>query len=94
MRHDRTVQPGEGNSDIDDDEHLDFGPRGWLTIGLKGLCGGRGFDDANPFCDSDRPWQVYQDSSCAWPPPQKPPPSTGHGCPGEVLPGRNSLRLV
>jgi hypothetical protein len=59
MRHDRTFQPGGGNSAIDDDEHLDFGPRGWLTIGLKGLCGGRGFDDANPFCDSDRPWQVY-----------------------------------
>jgi streptomycin 6-kinase len=42
------------HGDIHHGNVLDFGPRGWLAIDPKGLCGERGFDYANIFCNPDQ----------------------------------------
>ncbi len=41
------------HGDIHHGNILDFGKRGWLAIDPKGLCGERGFDYANIFCNPD-----------------------------------------
>lgn len=41
------------HGDIHHANVLDFGPSGWLAIDPKGLCGERGFDYANIFCNPD-----------------------------------------
>jgi streptomycin 6-kinase len=41
------------HGDIHHGNVLDFGPKGWLAIDPKGLCGERGFDYANIFCNPD-----------------------------------------
>lgn len=41
------------HGDIHHGNILDFGPRGWLAIDPKRLCGERGFDYANLFCNPD-----------------------------------------
>jgi streptomycin 6-kinase len=41
------------HGDIHHDNILDFGARGWLAIDPKRLCGERGFDYANLFCNPD-----------------------------------------
>lgn len=44
---------GALHGDIHHDNVLDFGERGWLAIDPKHLCGERGFDYANLFCNPD-----------------------------------------
>jgi streptomycin 6-kinase len=44
---------GALHGDIHHDNILDFGPRGWLAIDPNRLCGERGFDYANLFCNPD-----------------------------------------
>jgi len=41
------------------------GPRGWLAIDPKGLCGERGFDFVNIFCNPDFALATAPDVSCA-----------------------------
>lgn len=41
------------HGDIHHDNILDFGARGWLAIDPNRLCGERGFDYANLFCNPD-----------------------------------------
>ena len=41
------------HGDIHHGNVLDFGTSGWLAIDPKGLCGERGFDYANIFCNPD-----------------------------------------
>jgi streptomycin 6-kinase len=43
------------HGDIHHSNILDFGRSGWLAIDPKGLCGERGFDYANTFCNPDLP---------------------------------------
>jgi streptomycin 6-kinase len=44
---------GALHGDIHHDNILDFGARGWLAIDPNRLCGERGFDYANLFCNPD-----------------------------------------
>lgn len=41
------------HGDIHHQNILDFGPRGWLAIDPKRVCGERGYDFANTFCNPD-----------------------------------------
>jgi len=50
---------GALHGDIHHDNILDFGRRGWLAIDPNRLCGERGFDYANLFCNPD-----IDDPSC------------------------------
>lgn len=53
---DTTTQTVVLHGDIHHANVLDFGARGWLAIDPKGLCGERGFDYANLFCNPDVGW--------------------------------------
>lgn len=53
LANQKNVVPLHG--DVHHGNVLHFGLRGWLAIDPKGLCGERGFDYANLFCNPDHP---------------------------------------